>query len=370
VAAAIFDKSKAQLVYPTLHRCDKPLPCEHAEQLVINSALHDRINLQECAFFTTLEPCSHRGSGHLPCAHRIATLSFPEIHIGMMDPNPDIFGHGVSYVLNNLPEAKIHYAPKHIRHQLIQINEDWVKKQADSSTFHAFKRRFPLVTTDDDEMYLRFAHACFRVQEMTHVVWLFPRLPSFADIHKFHAVWAEGMLENPHIDVIYLIMHERDWAKGIREARKMGKLEQLQDEFTKRGTEAKPEILVLLQKGCPPDCGCREFHGALLWNENNCVRDLRCLVVPSYTEVADRVISAFMVCDPSYIATKSLCDSRRPRKVNGRRVHHQCIDRREAVTQFVNDMMALTDDYREHQSKHFKKMTEVLALEIDEAGHE
>lgn len=73
---------------------------DHAEYTLIERMLQDR-DLEGSSLFVTLEPCTVRGAGKTPCAKRIVMSRIGTVYIGMPDPNPDILGRGINYLLCN-----------------------------------------------------------------------------------------------------------------------------------------------------------------------------------------------------------------------------------------------------------------------------
>lgn len=73
---------------------------DHAEYTLIERMFQNR-DLEGSCLFVTLEPCTVRGAGKIACAKRIVASRIGTVCIGMPDPNPDILGHGISYLLKN-----------------------------------------------------------------------------------------------------------------------------------------------------------------------------------------------------------------------------------------------------------------------------
>lgn len=70
----------------------------HAEFLLMRKAERLGIPLRGAVLFTTLEPCTLRSSGKVPCAERVAWQNFSIVYIGTLDPNPQITGQGEMYL--------------------------------------------------------------------------------------------------------------------------------------------------------------------------------------------------------------------------------------------------------------------------------
>lgn len=64
----------------------------HAEYCAL--AGRDASQLQGATVYTTLEPCSRRGPGKIPCAQRLIDAKVKTVFIGQFDPNPKIYREG------------------------------------------------------------------------------------------------------------------------------------------------------------------------------------------------------------------------------------------------------------------------------------
>lgn len=92
----------------------------HAEYNLLEQAERDEISLADKILFVTLEPCSRRSPGKLPCAVRVARSGIGEIYIGTLDPNPQIIGRGVNFLIES--GATVEHFPADLRKELMDMN--------------------------------------------------------------------------------------------------------------------------------------------------------------------------------------------------------------------------------------------------------
>lgn len=69
-------------------------PQYHAEQVAIEKALDARADLSGATLYTSLEPCSVRGSGLRSCAARIIDAGIPRVVFAMREPSIFVEGRG------------------------------------------------------------------------------------------------------------------------------------------------------------------------------------------------------------------------------------------------------------------------------------
>ena len=67
-------------------------PGDHAEYGLIKEAEPETFS--GATLYTTLEPCSRRGTDRTPCARRVVDAGFVTVVIGAYDPNPSIYREG------------------------------------------------------------------------------------------------------------------------------------------------------------------------------------------------------------------------------------------------------------------------------------
>jgi len=92
----------------------------HAEYVLIESAIEQNIDLSDKTLFVTLEPCSRRSPKKLPCAVRVARSGIKTVYVGTLDPNPQIIGRGVNFLIAE--GVRVEHFPARLRHKLIDLN--------------------------------------------------------------------------------------------------------------------------------------------------------------------------------------------------------------------------------------------------------
>lgn len=98
----------------------------HAEYTLLKKANDAKIDLRDKILFVTLEPCTRRGAGKIPCAVRVAEAQIRRVFIGMLDPNPAIAGRGELFLITR--GLEVDRFPSSLTKQLFEMNESFVSE--------------------------------------------------------------------------------------------------------------------------------------------------------------------------------------------------------------------------------------------------
>jgi len=123
VGAVLADPSGEVLLQ--CHRGEAP--GAHAEYRLLETAREREIATRDCVLFATLEPCTQRGSGKIPCAQRIAAANLAAIYIGTLDPNPNITGRGELFLSYSMEVGRF---PSDLAQELMRMNEAFFAQHA------------------------------------------------------------------------------------------------------------------------------------------------------------------------------------------------------------------------------------------------
>ena len=72
----------------------------HAEQVALEKAAELHLDLRNATLYTSLEPCSVRGSGLRACTARILEAKIPRVVFAMHEPPVFVEGHGAEVLVD------------------------------------------------------------------------------------------------------------------------------------------------------------------------------------------------------------------------------------------------------------------------------
>ena len=111
-------------VVVTAHRGETG-PGRHAEFIALSKITEGQLDVSDAELFVTLEPCTARGPGKVSCAQRIAGSGIRRVHIGMLDPNPQILGRGETEL--RWEGIDVERFPSELIRELEELNQEFVR---------------------------------------------------------------------------------------------------------------------------------------------------------------------------------------------------------------------------------------------------
>ncbi len=117
VAAAIIHEKHLTTAYRGQHGHGN-----HAEYTLFEQSLNGA-DVSGGTLYTTLEPCTSRNK-HKPCADWIIEKGIERVIIGMLDPNPRIYGVGRKRLID--AGIRVEYYPVDLRRELEELNRAFI----------------------------------------------------------------------------------------------------------------------------------------------------------------------------------------------------------------------------------------------------
>jgi pyrimidine deaminase RibD-like protein len=96
---------------------------DHAEFTIFEKLLSDQDPVGG-TLYVTLEPCTKREAPKKACAQRIVEKGIARVLIGILDPNPEICGHGVEYLRKQ--GVKVDFFDEDLTEEIRIINKDFI----------------------------------------------------------------------------------------------------------------------------------------------------------------------------------------------------------------------------------------------------
>jgi pyrimidine deaminase RibD-like protein len=98
----------------------------HAEYIALEKKLKNEI-VAGATVYTTLEPCTQRNDPKIACAYRLKGRRVARVVMGILDPNPTVFGQG--YQVLRDAGIQVQFFPADLVDKIDDLNRDFVRDQ-------------------------------------------------------------------------------------------------------------------------------------------------------------------------------------------------------------------------------------------------
>jgi len=96
---------------------------DHAEFTIFEKLMSDEDPVRG-TLYVTLEPCTKRERPKKPCAQRIVEKGIARVVIGILDPNPEIYGRGEAYLLKH--GVEVDFFDEDLAEEIRISNKDFI----------------------------------------------------------------------------------------------------------------------------------------------------------------------------------------------------------------------------------------------------
>ncbi len=97
---------------------------DHAEYTLFEKILNGA-DVKGATLFTTLEPCTSRGS-HKPCCEWVIEKGIRHVYVGLLDPNPKIYNIGCKKLIE--AGIEVSYFPRELRKEISEDNAKFIEQ--------------------------------------------------------------------------------------------------------------------------------------------------------------------------------------------------------------------------------------------------
>lgn len=139
---------------------------EHAEYTLLESKLKSD-TISGSTIYTTLEPCTCRGVGKVPCADRIIERRVARVVIGMLDPDQRITGQGILKLRN--AGIAVDLSPPELTAKIEELNRDFTRDRINETLVKKIPQSGFFVWNGIEE--LQFSELLKRANE----IWIIAR---------------------------------------------------------------------------------------------------------------------------------------------------------------------------------------------------